>query len=301
MIETKKPDGKSGSKKTNCLNYEAIYADKSDKCQEHTLIDNLTFTVKNHAHLNRIIDTLDEMLSPSRQHLCGGSEGYNRLIRYYDWHDQPLYSIESEPIRANTGLRIDIKGYACNLLKPNHRYVLYHLLNDTDATITRLDIACDTTKSIKALLHDYSRGHFDRHGKRPKKMKWPEEHDGITYYIGADKQIAIYQYHGLSTVRVELRLRNTDRAIIPYDSLLKPDNYYAGHNHALQRLIPTSGALKMPKNTKTKQEQITDSLFTNIRNQYGKKLRLGIDNGTIDAGMTIADLLTMEHAQDTCH
>lgn len=251
-----------------------------EKNSNATFIDRLSFTFLDNSFIPKYTQVVDLLKSILPTHQCHvvGSRYYAYRYEYQDQYGNLLFSTECGHRTYDASIRFELTGYGCQQLTDTDKQYLFDLFDSLQATITRIDIAIDQYNSISHFKKQYNNGSFNVRGKKPAKSTY-KSNDGDTFYIGnqtSPNQIVIYRRTGEETTRVELRIRNNN-TIIPYDTLLNPDNYFAGHSNAMKRLILGSSASKPIR--KPKEARTRDSQLAHARNQYGKLFKTCLDEG----------------------
>lgn len=213
-----------------------------------------------------------------------GLHGFKQTIRLDAHIDDELVQIGYIAFGGDTQkgrYMLDLTGKACGLVKDWHS--MQNLVEELNATITRVDIALDFLegeKTIKNAVYYLNRGDFTTNGRKPKSSvngDWLAKKEGRTLYVGNisyGKQLCVYEkgkeLGDLKSpwTRFELRLGSKDR-VIPFDVLTSPDQYYAGAYPALEKLIKSGQSQRI--NTITKEKKISlISLLFHLRRCYGK-------------------------------
>jgi len=176
---------------------------------------------------------------------------------------------------------LDLTGKACGLVKD--WYSMQNLLEELNATLTRVDIALDFLEGEKTIKHAryyLKRGDFTTSGRTPKSSvngDWLGKQEGRTLYVGNisyGKQLCVYEkgkeLGDLQSpwTRFELRLGNKDR-VIPFEVLTSPDQYYSGAYPALEKIIKSGKSQRIETITKEKKISLISLLF-HLRRCYGK-------------------------------
>lgn len=139
-------------------------------------------------------------------------------------------------------LHCNVYGTACTFALPGFNERLADLIRETDAVITRVDLALDFFDGIRGgmerVVQDYVAGLMDVYGKRPKASTvggWPMDRER-SFYVGSKeggKQTNCYEKgHQLFKtndpwIRTELRYGNKAR-VLDVEMLTRPDDFFAG-------------------------------------------------------------------------
>ena len=154
--------------------------------------------------------------------------------------DSPRQKAQSKTLHVN------LYGTACTFARSGWRDAMADLVDETEATITRVDLALDFFEGIAGgmdrIKSDYESGLMNSGGKRLKCNMvgdWSQSSEGgRSFYIGskeAGKQTNVYekgdQLFGVQEnnpwQRIELRYGNKFR-VFPSDVLRRPADFFAG-------------------------------------------------------------------------
>lgn len=171
--------------------------------------------------------------------------------------DSPRQQAQSKGIHAN------LYGTACTFAHGDWRVRMANLIDQCEATITRVDLALDCFEGLSGGIDrayaDWHAGAMDVRGRRPGANTvgpWVEGGRGRSFYFGskeAGKQTNVYekgvQLFGVHDAtrweRVELRYGNKLRDL-PSDVLRRPDDFFADasdwHRLVLSEQGATAGA-----------------------------------------------------------
>jgi len=157
-------------------------------------------------------------------------------VGYLSSGESPRQQAQASTIHCN------VYGTACTFALPGFNFRLAQLILDTQATITRVDLALDCFDGISGgmerVANDYAIGAMDVYGKRPKASTvgcWPMNRER-SFYVGSKeggKQTNVYEKgHQLFKaddpwVRCELRYGNKAR-VLDAEMLTRPDDFFAG-------------------------------------------------------------------------
>lgn len=166
-------------------------------------------------------------------------------------------------------LHVNLYGAACTYAKSGWRQEIRSLIDRINARITRIDLALDWFDGyeggIESVRDDYTAGHCDVGGKRPKCSFAGDWCNGNSrsFYIGskeAGKQTNVYEKghqlfgpeSGDEWLRFELRYGNKLR-YIPSEVLTDPDSYFAGASDWHASVLRKQKSLQHPKPIKCEQ------------------------------------------------
>lgn len=173
-------------------------------------------------------------------------------VGYLSSGESPRQQAQASTIHAN------VYGTACTFAKHGFANRLAGLIRQTDAVITRVDLALDLFDGIKGgmdrVMADYKAGLMDHFGNRPKSNCVGDWANGRarSFYIGsreAGKQTNCYEKgHQLfgpkddsPWFRSELRYGNKQRVLGP-EMLERPDDFFAGASDWHAALLLEAGA-----------------------------------------------------------
>lgn len=228
-----------------------------------------------------------------------------------------LASSESPRQHAQAStLHCNVYGSACTFASPGFNARLSDLVVETQAVITRIDLALDCFDGIaggmQRVCDDYAAGAMDVYGKRPNASTvggWPMQRER-SFYFGskqAGKQTNVYEKgHQLFKspdpwVRVELRYGNKSR-VLDVEILTRPDDFFAGASdwHLLilreaekalavdEIAIPAS----VPVVPKLAEQTIVSEVVRNVRwlrNTAAQSLALAFQHLGVDSFMELVE------------
>lgn len=224
-------------------------------------------------------------------------EPRHRQFRRFDrsWTVRAHHSIDQVTdvaIFASGDARVDfrnilsITGHGCSIVKKWE--VMYCMLQDKDARITRVDIAIDIMdKSItyEQIVDLYDAGGFNTAGNTPlcyehkSGKRGDRSSHGRTFEIGKrkngkmvrcyekGKQLGLHEL--MHWIRIELELRAKDRTI-PHEVLIHTNQYFAGAHKALAQFVKE--ASEIIKTHRAKSNSDVKKSIENIKRTYGKHI-----------------------------
>lgn len=193
--------------------------------------------------------------------------------------DSPRQSTQNETIHVN------VMGTACTFAAPGWNQKIADLVDETDAVLTRADLALDFFDGyrggIDQVRQDYRDGLTNVGGRKLKFNMvgdWENGHDR-SIYIGsreAGKVTNVYEKGdqlygdkaGSEWIRFELRYGNKLR-VLSSDMLRRPDDFFAGASDWHQYVYLAVGQIASPQTVKTTPrlqiESVTAECSRNIR------------------------------------
>lgn len=192
---------------------------------------------------------------------------------------------------------LQLTGVGCQLVRDWEG--LADLLESLDAKLTRVDLALDFLAgeySVDDAVDLYESGGFQLSGRAPSTRvdgDWLGGDNGRTLYVGQSKNgkmLRVYEKgkqlgdKSSAWTRFEVQLGSRDR-VIPFDALIKRDEFFAGCYPALAQMV-AHAAEAIPTLQKSGETTLAHLLY-HLRRCYGKL----VDTLVSDAGAKDADLI----------
>lgn len=200
-------------------------------------------------------------------------------VGYLSSGDSPRQHAQAKTIHCN------LYGTACTFAKPGFNQRLAAIIDRTEATITRVDLALDFFQGFAGGMDrvqaDYKAGLMNHHGKEPVCNMVGDWCNGRSrsFYFGskeAGKQTNVYEKgHQLfgpkddsPWLRAELRYGNKLR-VLPSDILRRPSDFFAGASDWHAFMLTEAGAHASPEPVRTTQrlsvETVRAEVTRNVR------------------------------------
>lgn len=178
--------------------------------------------------------------------------------------------------QANT-IHVNITGTACTFADVRWPERMAALIEDTNAKITRCDLALDFFDGIRGgmprVLADHEAGLMDVRGKRPAPEmvgNWTSSGHSRSFYFGskeAGKQTNVYEkghqlygpVSGNPWQRIELRYGNKLR-VLSVDMLRRPSDFFAGASDWHAALLAEHGTVASPEPVKCKARRALETV-----------------------------------------
>lgn len=196
-------------------------------------------------------------------------------VGYLSSGESPRQKAQASTIHCN------LYGTACTFARPGFNHRLAKLVKETDATLTRVDLALDFFDGLKGgmerVRHDYLSGLMDNSGNRPgcnQVGDWCNNR-ARSFYVGskeAGKQTNVYEKgHQLfgpkddsPWVRAELRYGNKLR-VLDADILKRPAHYFAGASDWHAALVREAEAEVSPAPVPVKPRLATETILAEVK------------------------------------
>lgn len=202
-------------------------------------------------------------------------------------------------------IHVNVYGSACTFAEPGFNHRLAAIIDRTDATVTRVDLALDffdgMAGGIDRARADYMAGLMDHHGRRPSCNMVGDWCNGRarSFYFGskeAGKQTNVYEKghqlygadSGSAWHRVELRYGNKLR-VLPVDMLRRPADFFAGASEWHSVILAEANGQASPEPCKTTPRLAMETVQAEVsrvirwaRNTAGPSLAFLVKFATFD-------------------
>lgn len=196
-------------------------------------------------------------------------------VGYLSSGDSPRQHAQAKTIHCN------LYGTACTFAQHGFNDRLAAIVESTDATLTRIDLALDFfdgfTGGMERAKADYMAGLMDVNGRRPGCNLVGDWCNGRarSFYFGskeAGKQTNIYEKgHQLfgpkddsPWLRVELRYGNKLR-VLPSDMLRRPSDFFAGASEWHAAMLREADAIATPEPVKTTPRLAAETIVAEVK------------------------------------
>lgn len=210
-----------------------------------------------------------------------------QLLHSYDVVKQNCGAIKWP--NNKTSIRLELTGFACELINLDDRYFFPLLQLDKFAKldIRRIDLALDDLSgkyNIRHVQKSFSKGDYSpKSGTAPTRRDL-KSNEGRTIYIGANsshKKMVIYEKGKQLKLPVnepfykdwtrhELRLQGKRTQPIPLDIFTAPDSYFvAAYPKAYSRMLKRVEPRAIVREVKARCKVTLDKRLLHLSNQYG--------------------------------
>ncbi|MBB1364987.1 replication initiation factor domain-containing protein [Pseudoalteromonas sp. SR44-5] len=210
-----------------------------------------------------------------------------QLLNSYDVVKQNCGAIKWS--NNKTSIRLELTGFACELINLDDRYFFPLLQLDKFAKldIRRIDLALDDLSgkyNIRHVQKSFSKGDYSPKSGTVPTRRDLKSNEGRTIYIGANsshKKMVIYEKGKQlklpadepfykNWTRHELRLQGKRAQPIPLDIFTAPDSYFvAAYPKAYSRMLKSVEPRAIVREVKTRCKVTLDKRLLHLRNQYG--------------------------------
>ncbi|MBW8465943.1 replication initiation factor domain-containing protein [Acidovorax sp.] len=196
-------------------------------------------------------------------------------VGYLSSGDSPRQHAQAKTIHCN------LYGTACTFAQHGFNHRLAAIVERTEATLTRVDLALDFfdgfTGGMDRVQGDYKAGLMDHHGRKPSCNQVGDWCNGRarSFYFGskeAGKQTNVYEKgHQLfgpkddsPWLRCELRYGNKLR-VLSADMLRRPSDFFAGASDWHAAMLREAGAQAAPEPVRTTQRLAAETICAEVK------------------------------------
>lgn len=196
-------------------------------------------------------------------------------VGYLSSGDSPRQHAQAKTIHCN------LYGTACTFAMHGFNHRLAAIVERTEATLTRVDLALDFfdgfTGGMDRVQADYKAGLMDHHGRTPSCNQVGDWCNGRarSFYFGskeAGKQTNVYEKgHQLfgpkddsPWLRCELRYGNKLR-VLSADMLRRPSDFFAGASDWHAAMLREAGAQAAPEPVRTTQRLAAETICAEVK------------------------------------